>query len=294
MRSMTGFAAEAFEAGGRRWRFEARSVNGRGLELRLRLADGTEGLEPGFRAAAAKRLSRGSVSVALRPDEAGETGAPALNLAALDAAIAAAKIVEARAAAAGLDLQPASLGEILGLRCVLEAGASAPDEEAAPAFRAAFDRLLSALDAARAEEGARLSSTLSGQIDRIAALTDAAEAAFAEQEAGAPARLAERVARLQEAGAEPAPERLAQELALLAVKADVREELDRLRGHVEAARALLAAQGPVGRKLDFLTQEFNREANTLCSKAGSAALTAIGLDLKVVIDQLREQAQNVE
>ncbi len=102
------------------------------------------------------------------------------------------------------------------------------------------------------------------------------------------------MARLQDAGAEPAPERLAQELALLAVKADVREELDRLRGHVEAARALLSAKGPVGRKLDFLTQEFNREANTLCSKAGSAALTAIGLDLKVVIDQLREQAQNVE
>ncbi|MEX2520956.1 MAG: YicC/YloC family endoribonuclease [Paracoccaceae bacterium] len=296
MQSMTGFAATELGSSGRRWRWEAKSVNGRGLDLRFRLADGAEALEPDLRAAASKRFSRGNIAFTLRADEAAAGGAPTLDMAALDAVIAAAIAAEARAAAAGLDLAPASVAQILAIRSVLEtaSGAGAPDEAALAAVRAGFDGLLDELSASRAAEGARTAVVFCGQINRIEALAADAEGAFATQQGGAPARLAEKVAQLCAAGAETPPERLAQELALLAVRADVREELDRLGGHVAAARALLAAKGPQGRKLDFLTQEFNREANTLCSKAASAALTAIGLDLKVVIDQMREQAANIE
>lgn len=294
MQSMTGFAALSAEAGGRTWRWEARSVNGRGLELRFRLAEGTEGLEPELRAEAARRLARGSVSVALRPDDAAGAARPAVNAAALEAALAAAQDAEARAAARGLGLRPSSAAEILALRGVMEAGAGAPDEAAPSALRESFGRLLGLLAAARAEEGARLRDALSTQVDEIAALAAEARAAFAAQTAGAAARLAAKVAQLQDAGAATPPERLAQELALLAVKTDVSEELDRLDGHVAAARDLLAAAEPVGRRLDFLTQEFNREANTLCAKAAGAALGATGLALKVAVDRLREQAANVE
>jgi uncharacterized protein (TIGR00255 family) len=150
------------------------------------------------------------------------------------------------------------------------------------------------LAAARRAEGAALEAVLSGLLDEIAAAADAARAAHAAQGAAASDRLRARVAALQEAGAAPAPDRLAAELALLAVKSDVTEEIDRLDAHVAAARALLARDDAVGRELDFLTQEFNREANTLCSKADSAALTETGLALKVLIDRMREQAQNIE
>ncbi len=294
MQSMTGFAALAAEAGGRAWRWEARSVNGRGLELRFRLAEGVDSLEPELRAEAAKRLARGNVTFSLRPDSAGGGAGAAVNPAALEAALAAVEAAEARADAGGLSLRPSSAAELLALPGVMETGAGPADVDAAPALKAGFGRLVAALAKARAEEGARLAETLAGHVSEIEALAEAAAAAFAAQREGAADRLAEKVAQLQAAGAETPPERLAQELALLAVKADVSEELDRLRGHVAAARALLKETAPVGRKLDFLTQEFNREANTLCSKAASAALTAIGLELKVVIDRMREQAANVE
>lgn len=296
MQSMTGFAATEVGAAGRRWRWEAKSVNGRGLDLRFRLADGAEALEPDLRAAASKSFSRGTIAFTLRADDAATGGAPTLDMAALDAVIVAALATQGRAAAAGLALAPASVAQILAIRSVLETagGAGAPDEAALAAIRIGFDGLLDDLSASRAAEGARTAAVLTGQIDRIETLSAKAEDAFAAQLGGAAARLAEKVSQLCAAGADTPPERLAQELALLAVRADVREELDRLGGHVAAARALLSAKGPQGRKLDFLTQEFNREANTVCSKAASAALTAIGLDLKVVIDQMREQAANIE
>lgn len=296
MQSMTGFAAIAGEAEGRRWRWEAKSVNGRGLDLRFRLNDGFDLDEAALRARAGKRLSRGSVTVSLREESGAAGEAPRLNEAALAAVIEAARTAEVAAAAAGLALAPPTAAALLAHRGVMEMSATdAVDAEAVGAVLLAdFDALIEALAASRAEEGARLHATVAGLIDRIEALSTAAAAAFAAQQEGAPARLAEKVAALLDAGAETPPERLAQELALLAVKADIREELDRLTGHVAAARDLIAASGPVGRKLDFLTQEFNREANTLCSKSGSPELTQIGLDLKVVIDQLREQAQNVE
>ncbi|WP_340110008.1 YicC/YloC family endoribonuclease [Pikeienuella sp. HZG-20] len=294
MQSMTGFAVSESHVAGRRWRWEAKSVNGRGLDLRFRLAEGTEALEPQLRAAAAKRFSRGNIGFTLRADGGDETGAPALNEAALAAVIDAARAGEAQASASGLDLAPTTIGQILALRGVMAPGGAGLDDAALSALGEGFAELLRDLETSRAAEGARAGELFTGFIDRIEDLTKEAEAAYAASRTTAPARLAEKVAALMGAGADIAPERLQQELALLAVKADVREELDRLSGHVAAARALIGQTGPIGRKLDFLTQEFNREANTLCSKATSAELTSIGLELKVVIDQMREQAQNVE
>ncbi|MEL6317898.1 MAG: DUF1732 domain-containing protein, partial [Pseudomonadota bacterium] len=187
---------------------------------------------------------------------------------------------------------------LLGLRGVLEwdgaAPADGPSAEETAAVDAGFADLCAALDAARAQEGAALEAALAERFDALEALLAGALDRVAPRKEAARRRLAERVAELMDAGAPLDEARLAQELATLAVKNDIQEELDRLRAHIDAARALTAAAGAIGRKLDFMTQEFNREANTLCSKAQDAALTEIGLEMKVVIDQLREQAANVE
>ncbi len=298
LRSMTGFASLRGGAEGCGWLWEIRSVNGKGLDLRLRLPEGIEGLEPALRARLGAQVARGSVTVSLRLTRGAGAEALRVNPAGLSAALAALAQVEAAARGIGLEPAPVSAADILGLRGVLDPGseAEAPDSAALlAALLADLDPLLAAFEAMRAAEGAALGALIAGQIDRIAALTAqariAAEARRGEVAAGMAAALA-RVAGGAEAGADPA--RVAQELALLAVKSDVTEELDRLAAHVAAARALLAAPGPVGRKFDFLVQEFLREANTLCSKAGNPALTGIGLDLKHVIDQMREQVQNVE
>lgn len=296
MQSMTGFATEAGEHEGLRWRWEAKSVNGRGLDLRFRLAEGFEGLEADLRARAGKRFSRGNVSVFLRIEGREDAGALTLNEDALAAVIAAAARTETLADAAGLTLAPATAAQIVGVRGVMDVGADAGAvaEDTKSAVAVSFDALIAGLGASRAAEGDRTADIFTRIVDEIERLTAAAAAAHAMQEGGAKARLAEKVAALLEAQAPADPDRLSQELALIAVKADVSEELERLRAHIAAARDLIAAKGPVGRKLDFLTQEFNREANTLCSKSGSAELTQIGLDLKVAIDQMREQAANVE
>ncbi|TVQ55888.1 MAG: YicC family protein [Rhodobacteraceae bacterium] len=292
---MTGFAACDGETDGARWRWEARSVNGRGLDLRLRLADGWEALEPEVRRRAAA-LGRGSVSITLKIDAAADAARPSLDRAALALAVAAAAEARAAAEAAGLPTAPIAPERLLAVRGVMETRRpdAATDAEATrAALLDGLDRLLAALTAMRRDEGARLGEALAAILDAVEAETARAEAAHAAQAAAAPARLREKVAALLGAGAEVAEDRLAQELALLAVKADVREEIDRLRVHVAAARALLAGREPAGRKLDFLTQEFNREANTLCAKAASPALTDAGLALKVLVDQMREQAANL-
>ena len=295
MQSMTGFAAEIGETEGVAWAWEAKSVNGRGLDLRFRLADGFDGIDGRLRAVAAKRLSRGNVTLNLRTERAAGAGGLSLNDASLRAAIDAAKQAEDLAEAAGLTIAPSTAAQIINVRGVLEPGGGGEMPEAtAKAVEAAFAKLIDGLAASRAAEGARVRDTFARIVDEIETLTNAAAEAHAAQEGGARDRIKEKVAALLETEAEIAPERLAQELALIAVKADVSEELERLQTHVAAARDLLDAKGPVGRKLDFLTQEFNREANTLCSKSNSAELTQIGLDLKVAIDQMREQAQNVE
>ncbi len=292
---MTGFAARRGEGVGFGWTWEVRSVNGKGFDLRLRLPDWIDGLEPAVRAAVARVASRGNVTLSLKL--AREAGAEAVrvNAAGLDSVLAALAVVRARAEAAGIELAEPSTAEILGLRGVVDQGGEA--EETGPlltALLADLDPLLADFAAMRAAEGQALAGVIASQIDRIARLTaeakDAAEARRLEMQR----MLNGNLARVLAGAAEADPARVAQELALLVVKADVTEEIDRLTAHVAAARALLGEKGAVGRKFDFLMQEFMREANTLCSKSGNAALTRIGLDLKTVIDQMREQVQNVE
>ena len=292
MRSMTGYAA--LDVPGRRW--ELRSVNGRGLDLRLRLPERPAGLEAAAREAVGAVAARGNVTLTLRVggEDAGPRAA-VLDPDALDAALDALARVAEAAATKGVDVVAPSAADVLTLRGVWETRADA-ESPAIEVLTAELAPLVAEFDAARAREGAALKRVLAGQVDAIAALADRVEALLPERAAAQADALRAAFARLAAAvpEAEATDARIAAEVATLAVRADVAEELDRLRAHVAAARDLLAADGPVGRRLDFLTQEFNREANTLCAKSGHAELTAIGLELKTVIDRLREQVQNVE
>jgi uncharacterized protein (TIGR00255 family) len=296
--SMTGFAARKGQGAGHSWAWDIRSVNGKGLDLRLRVPDWIEGLELALRAEISRNLQRGNVSLTLKVQRDGMgDGADGLrvNPPALMAVLRALGQVEDAAMNAGVTLAQATAADVLAVRGVLDS--TTVDEDTAPlraAILADLPGLLAEFTAMRATEGAALQGVVAQQLDRIAALTgDAAVEAAARREASA-ATLRDALARVL-ANADGVDEtRLAQELAMLAVKNDVTEELDRLTAHIDAARALLAETGPVGRKFDFLMQEFMREANTLCSKAQAMALTRIGLDLKTVIDQMREQVQNVE
>jgi uncharacterized protein (TIGR00255 family) len=297
MISMTGFAARRGAALGYSWTWDLRSVNGKGLDLRLRLPDWIEGLELAVRAEVQKALTRGNVSLTLKVVQDGGDEAPAfrLNPRQLSAALAALAEVERSAIAAGLTLRQPTAADVLTLRGVLDQ--TQQDQDTAPlrtALMADLPALLADFAAMRAGEGAALAAVLTGQLDRIAALTTEAQREAAIRTAAQADTWRDSVARVLAATDAVEPGRLAQELALLAVKTDVTEELDRLSAHVDAARTLVADPAPAGRKLDFLMQEFMREANTLCSKAQSLALTRIGLDLKTVIDQMREQVQNVE
>lgn len=288
---MTGFArAEGAHEG---WRFvwELRSVNGRGLEWRARLPAGFDALEPELRKAAKKKLSRGSLNVGLTLNADRAEAGYRINEAMLANVIAMVERIRLE-----IDCAPPQAEGLLALRGVIEQSEDDLSDDARKGLIAAllqsFEVALDALVTARRKEGDAMAAILDGQFVSIEKLTHDA----ADHAAAAPAALRDRIAgQLQELLAGDLPEeRLAQEAALLAIKADVREELDRLASHVTAGRALMAKDGPVGRELDFLTQEFNREANTLCSKAQDMTLKRIGLDLKRVIDQLREQVQNIE
>ncbi|TYO89449.1 YicC/YloC family endoribonuclease [Oceanicella actignis] len=300
--SMTGFAAVEGALGATAWRWELRSVNARGLDLRIRAPEGRERVEAAMREALKSRFARGAVTATLRVARAQGAAASAARLdpAALAAAAERLRAAADALAAAGLEVAPTPPEALLAMPGVLVQN-GAPEADEAEALDAAMIRdgraAVEALAAARAEEGARLAETIGDMIDRIAALSDRAEAAAAARAEAAGPMLRRKLSGVLEAldpCAAPDPQRLAAELAMLAVKGDVREELDRLRAHVAAARALLAADGPAGRRFDFLAQELNREANTLCAKADFHELTAAGLELKTVIDQLREQVQNVE
>lgn len=298
--SMTAFAGGSGQGAGHGWSWDLRGLNGKGLELRLRVPDWVEGLEPALRTRLGGALARGSVTLAVRIVPLAPSGAAGLDPAGLDRALSLVAAVDKAAAGRGMALRPPAATEILALPGVLAAGAAAPDEAATgngalrEALLADLDGLMARFVAMRAAEGRALAAVIAGQIDRIEALTAAAAAAAAARAEPARAALSAALARVLETTEAVDAARLAQELALIAVKADVTEEIDRLGAHVVAARALLAEPGPVGRKFEFLTQEFNREANTLCSKSQDVALTRIGLDLKAVIDQMREQVQNVE
>jgi uncharacterized protein (TIGR00255 family) len=250
-------------------------------------------LEPAVRASLGARFRRGSFSVTLQLSRTDQALPLKVNRAALDALL---KLIGELGTPA--HIAPARLDGLLALKGVIEGTEAVEDETARTArdgaLRASFDHVLEALAGARQEEGGRLGMMLSAALSEIERLSAAAAASAAARPEAMRARLKAQIAVLLEAGAPLSEERLAQELALLAVKADIREEIDRLRAHVAAARQLLNEGGPVGRRLDFLAQEFNREANTLCSKAGDVALTTTGLALKAVIDQFREQVQNIE
>jgi len=291
--SMTGFGRGEGTSGPWKFQWEMRSVNGKSLDVRLRLPAGTEAVEQAIRTCAAKHLKRSNVQVFLRLEKDEAVASIRVNADALAAAIAAVRIVEK--ANGGL---PASTDAILAMRGVIEnAGEEADEDVVAARDKALIDaaeQAIRALAANRLEEGKRLSEIVSGQLDRIQDLTAQAVANPSRTPEAIQSRLAANIERIIGEASSFEPERLHQEAMLVAAKVDIQEELDRLIAHVLAARELLAADGPVGRKFDFLAQEFNREANTLCSKSTNTSLTHIGLELKTVIDQLREQVQNIE
>jgi uncharacterized protein (TIGR00255 family) len=293
LKSMTGFARADGAHADSSWYWEARSVNGRNLDLRLRLPPGFEWLEIRARGLCQEKLARGNCTVTLGINREGAQAEIHLN----EAALAQAHNVAARAQKL-TGLKPARLDTLLALKGVVETVETGEDEAARDALghaliaglAAALDRLV----AARAAEGERLQRVIEAQVALIASLTERAANASSRMPAAIVARLAEQVAKLSEAGAGLDPERLHQEAVLLAAKADIQEELDRLRAHVGAANELLAGREPAGRKFEFLAQELNREANTICSKAADIEISRTGLELKAVIDQLREQVQNIE
>lgn len=294
LNSMTGFARVEGAAGPVRWHWELRSVNGKGLDARLRLPPGMDGLEARLRAELSRHLKRGNCQITLTIDRLEDAAPLRVNREALRVVLEAISELQET-----MEVMPPRPEGILALKGVLEtADVTEETEEERQAMEdrlvASFGEAVAALAAARAQEGAKLETILRGNVDEIERLARAAAACPAATPEALRARLA---GQLQDMlGAAPAlpEERLVQEVALLATKADIREEIDRLAAHVAQARELLTGSEAAGRRLDFLTQEFNREANTLCSKASDVSLTRIGLDLKAVIDQLREQVQNVE
>jgi len=290
--SMTGFARAQGEAHGISWAWEIKSVNGRGLDLRLRLGPGFDSLEPELRAGLSQRFRRGNVSATLT---VARTQPPGLrvNRAALAQLMALVDELGGEIEAA-----PPRIDGLLALRGVIET-VEEDDEPVAAARRGDMLRgwagALDRLAAARVEEGARVGVLLRGQLDEMAALAAAAADCAAAQPAAIRERLLAALAGLVGPGAPAMPEeRVAQEVALLAARADIREEIERLRAHVAQAGDLIDEGEAVGRRLDFLCQELNREANTLCSKSADIALTRTGLALKAVIEQFREQVQNIE
>jgi uncharacterized protein (TIGR00255 family) len=287
--SMTGFARTEGSAAGLTWVWEVRSVNGRGLDLRFRLPPGWDALEPGLREAAGKALKRGNVTANLTVKRDSEQRLVA-DRAALEQALTLALDLHARIPGSPVPRAEALLG-LPGVLRPAQADETAIDTGA---VTAGFSRALAALVTARQAEGARLAATLAGLLDEIAALHRQAAAEAADQPAAQRSRVMENLAALLRDAPSLPEERIAQEVALLAARSDVREELDRLASHIEAAHALLSEAVNIGRRFDFLVQEFNREANTVCSKSASVALTATGLKLKATIEQLREQVQNIE
>jgi len=291
--SMTGFARARGQAGDAAFAWEVKSVNGRGFDLRLRVPQGFEAIEAQARDILSKLVSRGNVQATLTVDRPARPVEVRVNGEVLEKLLTAGLGVSARTGAA-----PPTVDGLLMVRGVVEViETPESEEERTVLHRAVLDGLSEAgamLIAARRSEGAALAALIEGHLETIGSSTARAEALPARQPAVIKAKLAEQLRLLLDAQPALDPDRLHQEAMLLAAKVDVREEIDRLKAHVAHARKLAAEGGPIGRKLDFLAQEFNREANTLCSKSNDRELTEIGLSLKTTIDQLREQIQNVE
>ena len=291
--SMTGFAQSSGEKDGLHWQWEIKSVNGKALDIRFRLPPGFEGLEAAARASLSQHIKRGNLQVVLTTSGTIAADMVVVNEAVLEQVLDIAQKLRDR-----IGGMPLNAEALMGLRGVLDVVQPIQSEAEAESrmgdVRQSLEVAAKALDMARREEGARLANVLSSQLEKIESLTIAARDCPARSVEAIRARLKEQVARLLETGAAFDPDRLHQEAIMISTRADIQEELDRLFGHVEAARALLASPEPAGRKFDFLAQEFNREANTLCSKALDRTLTSIGLELKTIIDQMREQVQNIE
>jgi uncharacterized protein (TIGR00255 family) len=291
--SMTGFARGHGVTGSYAWAWEIKSVNGKGLDLRLRLPAGWDAIEGPVRARAAERLARGSVQATLTAERSGVMPVVRINAPVLEAILTTLAQLAPRVEAA-----PPTLDGLLSLKGVMEVGDADESEEerhsAEASATAGFAEVLDALSEMRQREGAALGRVLTSRLGEIAALAQRAELTPGRRPEAVRVRLAEQVATLLAQSDRFDPDRLHQEAILIATKADVREELDRLAAHVAQARLLIDQGGAVGRRLDFLAQELNREANTLCAKANDVELTNIGLELKAAVEQFREQVQNVE
>jgi uncharacterized protein (TIGR00255 family) len=291
--SMTGFARGHGVSGSYAWACEVKSVNGKGLDLRLRLPPGWDSIEAPVRARTAERLARGSIQANLTVERSGIQPVVRINAGVLEAILTTVRQLAPR-----IEASPPSLDGLLALKGVMEVDDAEESEAERRAAEAAaivgFGEVLSALAEMRRHEGAALGRVLAARLGEIAALAKRAEHAPGRRPEAIRARLAEQVAALMAQSDRFDPDRLHQEAILIATKADVREELDRLAAHVAQARLLVDQGEPTGRRLDFLAQELNREANTLCAKANDVELTNIGLELKAAVEQFREQVQNVE
>jgi len=291
--SMTGFARGEGVTGAAVWAWEIKSVNSKGLDVKLRLPGSLEAAEPQIRQAIAAAVSRGSVFASLSVKREGATSEVRINEAVLAQVVEAARLVAEK-----LDARAPAIDGLLAIKGVIDVVEAEETEEERAALIAAIlaglDMALARLVAMRREEGRALEAVLVTRLDEIAALKAEAEDNPCRRPETIRARIAEQIAALLEPGRNFDPDRLHQEALMVASKADIREELDRLDAHVGAARKLLAGGGAVGRKLDFLAQEFNRETNTLCSKSNDVTLTSTGLALKAVVEQFREQVQNLE
>jgi uncharacterized protein (TIGR00255 family) len=289
LESMTGFARSVASSSGVSIVWELKSVNGKSLDIRLRLPPGLDRLEPVVRQKLQATMQRGSIQANLTLDAGVATVRLSINEALIDEIVALASKVSGK-----LALTPPSVADLLNVRGVVENMEAVATEDLEPSIFRTLEEALRDLKAARADEGAALQDFLLVHSNEIERLTLAAEADPSRQPEAIKARIAETIALLT--GAAPALDesRLNAEALFVATRADIREEIDRLKAHVKNARQLLTLGGAVGRKLDFLAQEFNREANTLCSKSNAASITAIGLELKSVVDQFREQVQNLE
>jgi len=291
--SMTGFARSHGVSGTYAWSWELKSVNAKGLELRLRIPSGWDAVEVPVRAKAAEILSRGNVYANLTINRDGAAPVARINEPVLAAMLAALKSLSGR-----VDAEPPRLDGVLGLKGVVDVIEEEESEDLRRAAEAAivadFAQALAGLSEMRRHEGDAIGKILSARLDEIALLSGRAEKVPGRQPDAIKKKIAEQVATLLDASSRFDSDRLHQEAILIASKADIREELDRLEAHVTQARKLLSGGGAIGRRLDFLSQEFNRETNTLCSKSNDVELTNIGLELKSVVEQFREQVQNLE
>ena len=293
LQSMTGFARQEGQDGSTSWVWEIRSVNGKGLDLRLRVPSGYEVLEAPAREILGKCFSRGNMQINLQVSEGASEFLPKVNEQAVTSLIEAAK--ELQAVVGGELPGPA---ELMAMRGVVELIENQPDSKVITKRNSAIlnglEETAKSLQKTRQQEGMSLSKILSEQINGIKSKCELIESNEARSPEAIRLQLSQQVETLLENSGNFDTQRLHQEAALLAAKADLQEELDRLKVHLESAAELLSSKGPVGRKLDFLAQEFNRECNTICSKSNSAEVTSLGLDMKLIIDQFREQLQNME